>query len=74
MHDLVVNSNSYFSPCRFLVKAVFGAEHILVLVSVLLMWSIRMMPSWVRHAIERREYLTQKRLTQEAGAGKSKSQ
>ncbi|KAL5463709.1 hypothetical protein EMCRGX_G032634 [Ephydatia muelleri] len=68
------SNDQSLSETKFLVKAVFGAEHILVLVSVLLMWSIRMMPSWVRHAIERREYLTQKRLTQEAGAGKSKSQ
>ena len=39
----------------------FGFEHLLLVVAVLLRWSIHPVPKWVRVALARREHLTNKR-------------
>lgn len=47
--------------CRYVVGIVFGFEHLLLVVAVLLQWSIHPVPKWVRVAIARREHLATKR-------------
>ena len=46
-----------FYPYRYVVGIVFGAEHILILIALLLQWAISPVPEWVRIRIARRNYL-----------------
>ena len=46
----------------WLVYIVFGAEHILILIALLLQWAISPVPEWVRIRIARRNYLEQMRI------------
>ena len=48
-------------PLRYVVGIVFGFEHLLMVLAVLLQWSIQPVPKWVRVAIARREHLALKR-------------
>lgn len=47
-----------FTLYRYVVGLVFGFEHLLLVMAVLLQWSIHPVPKWVRVGIARREYLT----------------
>lgn len=44
-----------------MVGIVFGFEHFLLLVAVILQWLVNPMPKWVRVALARREHLAMKR-------------
>lgn len=46
---------------RYVVGLVFGFEHMLLVMAVLLQWSINPVPKWVRVALARREHLAMKR-------------
>ncbi len=55
-------------PCRYVVGIVFGFEHLLMVLALLLQCSINPVPKWVRVAIARREYLALKRVATTAAA------
>ena len=50
-----------FLSYRYVVGVVFGFEHILLVIAVILQHMVHPVPKWVRIAIARREYLSQKR-------------